>query len=100
ARRLCPHCKVQATIPSEELIAEGFTADEVDRLTIYQANEEGCDRCTKGFKGRIGLYQVMPVTEAIGRIIMEGVVSTIFRTFHLGRRPDRFTRLRLVSPCP
>src|SRR5699024_6831502 len=67
ARRLCPHCKVKASIPREELIAEGFAAGELNRLTLYAANEEGCDHCTKGFKGRIGLYQVMPVTEAIGR---------------------------------
>src|SRR5699024_11166740 len=72
ARRLCPHCKVKASIPREELIAEGFTAGEVDRLTLYAANEEGCDRGTRGVKGRIGLCQVMRVTEAIGRLIMVG----------------------------
>lgn len=72
ARRLCPYCKEKADIPRDELIAEGFDANEVDRLLIYQANTEGCDHCTKGFKGRVGLYQVMPVSEEIGRIIMEG----------------------------
>ncbi len=70
ARRLCKLCKRRADIPREELLREGFHADEIDSLELYEP--AGCDQCNEGFKGRVGIYQVMPVSEAIGRIIMEG----------------------------
>jgi type IV pilus assembly protein PilB len=70
-RRLCNHCKQPMDIPPEALLAEGFTQEEVDvGLKLYVP--KGCGNCTDGYKGRVGIYQVMPVTEAIGRIIMEG----------------------------
>jgi type IV pilus assembly protein PilB len=71
ARRLCSNCKEPVDIPAEALIKEGFAeADIGSGLTVFSA--KGCDQCTNGYKGRVGIYQVMPVTEAIGRIIMEG----------------------------
>ena len=71
ARRLCENCKAPEDVPAEALLKEGFTQEEVDQgITVYAA--VGCDSCTAGYKGRVGIYQVMPVTETIGRIIMEG----------------------------
>jgi type IV pilus assembly protein PilB len=72
ARRLCKHCKRPASIPRAELIKEGFTAAEVDdpNFVLYEA--VGCDQCDRGYKGRTGIYQVMPFSDAMGRIIMEG----------------------------
>ena len=71
ARRLCPQCKALVDIPSEALLKEGFLeADVRAGLKIY--GPKGCSACTDGYKGRCGIYQVMPVTEAMGRIIMEG----------------------------
>jgi type IV pilus assembly protein PilB len=71
ARRLCNHCKQPLEIPNEALLKEGFLeADVTAGLRIY--GPKGCGNCTDGYKGRVGIYQVMPVTEAIGRIIMEG----------------------------
>ncbi|MDW3096325.1 MAG: type IV-A pilus assembly ATPase PilB [Gammaproteobacteria bacterium] len=70
ARKLCDHCKVVDDIPQEALIEEGFKKTDLKNLTIYKA--VGCDQCTNGYKGRVGIYQVMPVSEAMGRIIMEG----------------------------
>ncbi|OOZ41874.1 type IV-A pilus assembly ATPase PilB [Solemya pervernicosa gill symbiont] len=69
-RRLCEKCKTVEEIPHDTLIQEGFTEEELPKLTIYGAN--GCDQCTDGYKGRVGIYQVMPISEAIERIIMEG----------------------------
>jgi type IV pilus assembly protein PilB len=70
ARRLCDNCKEPVDVPAEALLKEGFTQTDVNEgLTIYHA--KGCTQCTNGYKGRIGVYQVMPVTETIGRIIME-----------------------------
>ncbi|MBI3562659.1 MAG: type IV-A pilus assembly ATPase PilB [Gammaproteobacteria bacterium] len=71
ARKLCAHCKVPLKIPKEALLKEGFTPDEVARnMTIY--GHKGCEQCTDGYKGRVGIYQVMPVSEEMGRIIMSG----------------------------
>ncbi len=69
-RRLCPQCKEQAHIPVEELINQGFRKDELKELTVYKA--VGCDQCSRGYKGRIGIYEVMPLSDEMGRIIMEG----------------------------
>ncbi|MGH8372650.1 MAG: type IV-A pilus assembly ATPase PilB, partial [Gammaproteobacteria bacterium] len=71
ARRLCPQCKKVADIPREALRKEGYTDEDIDSgMTIYEP--VGCDQCNEGYKGRTGVYQVMPVSEAMGRIIMEG----------------------------
>jgi type IV pilus assembly protein PilB len=71
ARRLCPHCKEPEDVPREALRAEGFSDQEVDAgITIYRP--VGCDRCNKGYRGRVGIFQVMKVSETIGRLIMEG----------------------------
>ncbi|MDX1454444.1 MAG: type IV-A pilus assembly ATPase PilB [Gammaproteobacteria bacterium] len=71
ARRLCPHCKEKQDVPKEALLKEGFTEAEIDEgITIL--GPKGCDQCVEGYKGRTGIYQVMPVSEAMGKIIMEG----------------------------
>lgn len=70
ARRLCQNCKKSIDVPKEALLKEGFSkADVKEGFTIYAA--EGCNQCNAGYKGRLGIFQVMPVTDAIGRIIME-----------------------------
>ena len=69
ARRLCNSCKKQVDIPREALLEEGFKDEELGDLTLY--SPVGCEQCAEGYKGRVGIYQVMPVSEAIGRIIME-----------------------------
>ncbi|TVT58534.1 MAG: type IV-A pilus assembly ATPase PilB [Sedimenticola thiotaurini] len=70
ARRLCEHCKVVDDLPKEALIEEGFDEDELDNLTIYKA--VGCDRCTNGYKGRVGIFQIMPISSAMEKLVMEG----------------------------
>ena len=71
ARRLCSQCKVVVDVPAEALLKEGFLEADV-RAGIKIMGAKGCSACTDGYKGRVGIYQVMPVTEALGRIIMEG----------------------------
>jgi type IV pilus assembly protein PilB len=71
ARRLCSNCKEVVDIPAEALLKEGFSKEQVDAgITVFSA--KGCGQCTNGYKGRVGIYQVMQVSEALGRIIMEG----------------------------
>jgi type IV pilus assembly protein PilB len=71
ARRLCGTCKVPRDIPKEALLKEGFTEIDVSAgLKIY--GPKGCSNCTDGYKGRVGIYQVLPVTDFIARIILAG----------------------------
>ncbi|HET7306687.1 MAG TPA: type IV-A pilus assembly ATPase PilB [Gammaproteobacteria bacterium] len=68
-RRLCEKCKQPVDVPKKALLKEGFDEADIDAgLTIY--GPVGCDACTEGYKGRTGVYQVMPVSDAMGRIIM------------------------------
>jgi type IV pilus assembly protein PilB len=69
ARRLCSHCKQPMDIPKEALLKEGFQeADVAAGIKIF--GPKGCDSCTDGYKGRVGIYQVLPITETIARIIL------------------------------
>ena len=71
ARRLCNHCKIEDPLPEDVLLNEGFSQKQIDNgVSLYKA--VGCNNCTDGYKGRVGIYQVMPVSNAIGRIIMNG----------------------------
>ena len=69
ARRLCSSCKEAIEIPTEALLKEGFTQAQIDEgFTIYQP--KGCDKCNKGYKGRVGIYEVVKITPAISQLIM------------------------------
>ena len=71
ARKLCDSCKELRDIPVEALLQEGFTQEEVNAgFKIY--GPVGCKLCNDGYKGRLGIFQVLPIREAIERIIMEG----------------------------
>ena len=72
-RRLCSHCRKPADdIPDNILTEEGFDDAGIDRKDIKLFHPVGCAKCTKGYKGRTGIYEVLQVTPAIARIIMEG----------------------------
>ena len=71
ARRLCPRCKRKVELPDHALLAEGYTEDQV-RAGIEIHEAVGCDECTNGYKGRVGVYQVMPMSEQIQEIILQG----------------------------
>ncbi len=71
-RRLCNECKVAQDIPREAMLEEGFTDDDLaENFTVYEANKDGCDKCNAGFKGRVGIYEVVKITPEMSRIIME-----------------------------
>ena len=71
ARRLCEQCKELRDIPDDALLLEGFSKEDI-RGGLRVFGPIGCKQCNDGYKGRVGIYQVMPVTETIGRIILEG----------------------------
>ncbi len=70
ARRLCPQCKVPADIPHEALVDAGYQEEEIDGSWVTY-RPVGCSACNNGYKGRLGIYQVMPITEEIQRIILK-----------------------------
>lgn len=75
ARRLCVHCRKPLDLPREALRKEGFTDEAIDAgLTVY--GPVGCDKCNKGYKGRVGIFQVMKITDAITRLILRGGDAT------------------------
>jgi type IV pilus assembly protein PilB len=71
-RRLCSNCKIIADVPREALLAEGFTEKQVDaRFNVFEASDKGCEKCNSGYKGRVGIYEVVKITPKMSRIIME-----------------------------
>lgn len=70
ARRLCPKCKKEANYPDNALLQLGFKQEELEDLVIY--DPVGCNHCSNGYKGRVGIYQVMPISNAMGRLVMDG----------------------------
>lgn len=71
ARRLCNNCKRPVDLPPNALLAEGFTQAQLDAgITLYEP--VGCEECTEGYKGRTGIYQVMPMSEEISVIVLAG----------------------------
>lgn len=69
ARRLCSKCKKPADIPKEVLLKEGFTEELAEKAQIH--TPIGCDSCNNGYKGRVGIYEVVKITPPISKIIME-----------------------------
>jgi type IV pilus assembly protein PilB len=70
ARRLCEGCKKPADIPEQALLKAGYKKEELAGIQLHAP--VGCDGCSDGYKGRVGIYQVMPVSEATQQIIMSG----------------------------
>ena len=72
ARRLCQNCKRTIEVPKETLEAEGFTEEQISRgFEVFEANPDGCGKCKDGYKGRVGIYEVVKITREMSRIIME-----------------------------
>lgn len=70
ARRLCQHCKKPQNLPAEALIQFGFAEEEIPHLQLFQA--EGCEQCTHGYKGRVGFYELLSITQDMGHLILQG----------------------------
>ena len=89
ARKLCSHCKKPIEIPREALLKEGFPEERIGSFTIYEP--VGCDQCNSGYKGRVGIYEVVKNTPDLQRLIMaEGNSLEI----DIQMRKDGFNDLR------
>ena len=72
ARRLCTRCREVATPPAETLLAEGFSAAEISAgFRLYQPGQGGCEACNSGYRGRVGIYEVVKITPSLARLIMQ-----------------------------
>ncbi|EHK70884.1 type 4 fimbrial biogenesis protein PilB [Pseudomonas psychrotolerans L19] len=69
ARKLCSKCKRVHEVPREALLAEGFREEEIGSFTLYQPI--GCEDCNAGYRGRVGIYEVVKITPALQQMIME-----------------------------
>ncbi|WP_160288284.1 type IV-A pilus assembly ATPase PilB [Pseudomonas knackmussii] len=69
ARKLCSTCKKEHDVPREALLHEGFPEDRIGNFKLY--SPVGCENCNGGYKGRVGIYEVVKITPALQRIIME-----------------------------
>jgi len=92
ARKLCA-CKQELQVPDDVLLKEGFTPQQVGTFKLY--GPKGCDNCNGGYKGRVGIYEVVKSTPALQRIIMEDGNSLDIDT---QMRKDGFNSLR-TSGC-
>ena len=73
ARRLCERCKQRIVVPTQALRDEGFTKAEADAgLSIFQANTNGCGACDRGYRGRVGICEVVELTPPLQRLILAG----------------------------
>jgi len=70
ARRLCPQCKTHEELPQAQLAEQGFPADKLSEIKLFKP--VGCEQCTGGYKGRVGIYEVIKISTEISSIIMEG----------------------------
>ena len=70
ARRLCPQCKTHEDLSEIQLAEQGFPADKLSEITLFKP--VGCEQCTAGYKGRVGIYEVIKISPEISSIIMEG----------------------------
>ncbi len=100
-RKLCPNCKVPYEPDLEVLKALQFPLDDMDELVLYKANENGCSRCGgTGYKGRIGLYEVMPMSDEIKKLtVKEASATTIMKQAKeeglITMRDDGFTKVKM-----
>jgi type IV pilus assembly protein PilB len=70
ARRLCSQCKTEEQLPRNELIEQGFPENQLEQFSLYKP--VGCQQCTGGYKGRVGIYEVIKISEKTAEIIMAG----------------------------
>ena len=70
ARRLCEYCKKEADFPDNILLSAGFKQEDIGSFKVYEP--VGCEHCNNGYKGRVGIYQVLPITEKMRALILRG----------------------------
>ncbi len=95
ARRLCEECKTPFAATPDALREQGFSAEMIDRGgPLFQASAQGCPACRKGYKGRIGIFEVVKITPSIASLVMDGGSS-----LHLAEEARRQGFMDLRTAC-
>ncbi|HEX9757641.1 MAG TPA: type IV-A pilus assembly ATPase PilB [Nitrospiria bacterium] len=97
ARKVCSNCKEEEKLSPQSLVEAGFSESEVSQLTLYKG--KGCEICSKtGYKGRVALYEVMPIGEAIREMILQGASADEIKkkAMSLGMKTLRMSGLQKV----
>jgi type IV pilus assembly protein PilB len=97
ARKVCSNCKEEEKLSPQSLVEAGFSESEVSQLTLYKG--KGCEICSKtGYKGRVALYEVMPIGEAIREMILQGASADEIKkkAISLGMKTLRMSGLQKV----
>ena len=77
-RKLCNHCKQKEKLPNKILLDAGFNQESLENITLF--TPQGCEHCHNGYLGRIGIYQVMPISEAMQQLILTNCDSSRLET--------------------
>ena len=77
-RKLCNHCKQKEKLPNKILLDAGFNQESLENITLF--TPQGCKHCHNGYLGRIGIYQVMPISEAMQQLILTNCDSSRLET--------------------
>jgi type IV pilus assembly protein PilB len=86
-RKLCLNCKEKITLPQNILLAQGFSQEQAEQLCLYKANR--CLECHNGYKGRIGIYEVMPISLEMGHLMMQN--ASVFDLTKQAKKENTFT---------
>jgi type IV pilus assembly protein PilB len=98
ARVLCPHCRQTAEVPRDELMAMGFIeADFENDFQIFVANQQGCPRCTGGYKGRFALLETLYMTADVKRLVVEGESAAKIKTMAIENGMLTLRRVGLLN---
>ncbi len=98
ARRICAHCKEEEKLPASALLKIGFSAEEAEKTKCYKG--KGCPACNgTGYKGRVALYEVMPIRDELKELILEGASTTDIKktAIRLGMKTLRMSGLTKVA---
>jgi len=77
-RKLCDYCKQEERLPDKILLDAGFSQESLKNLTLFAP--QGCEQCNNGYLGRIGIYQVMPISNAMQQLILANCDSNQLET--------------------
>jgi type IV pilus assembly protein PilB len=77
ARRLCPHCKVKTDFPDSALLELGYTKEDLlkDSFGVFEPFSDGCDKCSSGYKGRLGIYEVVEISKTLSKLILNNATN-------------------------
>lgn len=92
ARKLCKECKIKSNLPDKILLESGFSKEQLlKKENIFEPNKKGCPHCNNGYKGRVGIYEVVKITKPLSESILNGDTAIDFSNI---QKEEGFNNLR------